>query len=65
MDEPWIEYELWQGGVCVANCSGPPSTRDRLFADILHYAQQYAQDGPCEVRGPKVCEEFFTDDDCQ
>jgi hypothetical protein len=63
MDEPWITYELWQGGICVAGASGPESTKDRLQGEIMHYARQYAEDGPCEVRGPIVNQLFA--DDCQ
>ena len=63
MAEAWIAYELWQGDICVAGASGPQSNKDRLQAEIMHYARQYAQDGPCEVRGPMVCQEFADDAD--
>lgn len=43
------EYEIWQDDMPVAGASGP---RDRAFAEAMHYAQVYGQDGPvsvCEV----------------
>jgi hypothetical protein len=48
--DPNTEYafELIQDGIVVASVFGPD--RDRCFAEIMHYAQQYAQDGACIVR---------------
>jgi hypothetical protein len=50
MSEPMLRYELWQGGICVASASGPD--RQRVLAEIMHYAMQYSQDGECHVLGP-------------
>lgn len=48
--DAWIKYELWQRGICVASVSGVD--RQRCFAEIMHYATQYAEDGECVVKGP-------------
>ena len=37
------DYEIWQGGVCVAKSSDLP--------DALHYALIYSQDGPVFIKG--------------
>lgn len=39
------DYELWQGGVMVAATCGKDAHKQ-----IMHYAWQYAEDGPVEVR---------------
>lgn len=40
------EFELWQGDEMVARASGP---RDDALREVMHYAAQYAQDGPVQV----------------
>ncbi len=44
-----MQYALKQGGMIVAQASGP---EDLARAEINHYAAQYAQDGACEIIGP-------------
>ncbi len=39
--------EIWQDGLMVAAMSGPDGS---CGADASHYAMQYGQDGPIEVR---------------
>ena len=39
--------EIWQGGLMVAAMSGPEGS---CSGDAAHYAMQYGQDGPIEVR---------------
>lgn len=41
-------YELWQDGIVVASVSSPSD--ERSIHEILHYAGQYWQDGPLEIR---------------
>lgn len=40
-------FELWQDGIMVASTSGPKADALR---EIRHYATQYAEDGPVEIR---------------
>jgi catalase (peroxidase I) len=42
-----FEFELMQDGLRVASSWGPD--RDRVWADILHYAMMYSQDGPVAI----------------
>lgn len=42
------EYQVIQDGVVVASAWG--QNRDRVLAEASHYAAQYAQDGPIELR---------------
>lgn len=39
-------FEIQQDGMTVALASGP---RDRAYAEAMHYAAVYGQDGPVEV----------------
>lgn len=55
--EPHYCYEVIQGGVVVASVEG--DDHNQVRSEILHYARQYAQDGPCIVRGGDM--RFFTD----
>ena len=41
-----FEFEVWQGDEMVASASGP---RDEAMREAMHYAAQYAQDGPVRV----------------
>lgn len=47
--------EVTQGGLCIASVSG--ADEEAVRREAFHYAVQYAQDGPVEVRfrfnGPK------------
>ena len=45
-------FELWQNGIMVASVDGPDLIRVR--AEIMHYAAQYIEDGPLEIRGANV-----------
>jgi len=40
------EFEVWQGDEMVASASGP---REDALREAMHYAVQYAQDGPVRV----------------
>ena len=43
-------YELWQDGQKVASvCS---ASKLEALKEIARYANQYAQDGPIEIKGP-------------
>jgi hypothetical protein len=42
------EYQIVQDGIVVASAWG--RNRARVLAEISHYAAQYAQDGPVELR---------------
>lgn len=42
-------FEIWQGGIVVAEGSGP--FLDDVGRDMVRYAVQYVQDGPVEIRG--------------
>ena len=51
------EFQLEQDGIVVAGVSG--QDRDKVWAEIIRYALQYSQDGPCKVldgAGKTVCE---------
>jgi hypothetical protein len=41
-------YECIHGGIVVASVESPDDQRAK--AEIMHYAAQYAQDGPCVVK---------------
>ena len=41
-----FEFEVWQGDEMVASASG---SRDDALREAMHYAAQYAQDGPVRV----------------
>ena len=40
------EFEVWQGDEMVASASGP---REDALREAMHYAAQYAEDGPVRV----------------
>ena len=42
-------FEVWQNGMLVASVSGPNRGLSRM--EIFHYACQYAEDGPIEIKG--------------
>lgn len=46
-DEFW--FEIVQGGIVVACGSGPD--QDAVTREAVHYAAQYLQDGPVQIRG--------------
>jgi len=50
--EPEYEFQLWQGGICVAVAGATHLSLARR--EIEHYAMMYSQDGPCEIRGPFI-----------
>ena len=41
------EFELWQDGAPVASACG--TDRRKALDEILHYAHQYAEDGPVSI----------------
>lgn len=41
-----VEFEVWQGDEMCASASGP---RNEALREAMHYAAQYAQDGPVRV----------------
>jgi hypothetical protein len=43
------ELEVFQNGEWCAGVSG--ADWERVYADAMHYALVYAQDGPTEIRG--------------
>ncbi|WP_374453773.1 hypothetical protein [Phenylobacterium sp.] len=43
MSEPF-EFDVWQEGVIVASVSA--ADEETAFAEAMHYAMMYAQDGP-------------------
>lgn len=45
-------FEIWQGGMMVAEVTAPDLESARREA--LHYAITYAQDGPVEIKGAHV-----------
>ncbi|HSV24659.1 MAG TPA: hypothetical protein VLJ17_16725 [Xanthobacteraceae bacterium] len=48
-EEREYELEVWQSGLMVASVHGPDF--DFVHGEAMHYALQYAQDGPVEIRG--------------
>jgi hypothetical protein len=42
-------YEIWQDGIRVAAGSG--DVLEDVRRDMVHYASQYIQDGPIDLRG--------------
>lgn len=48
MADDMHEFEIVQGGVVVASVSAPD--RASALSEIMHYARQYAEDGPCLIR---------------
>lgn len=46
-----FRFQLWQSGVMVAAVSAPD--RARALVEIGHYAKQYEQDGPTEIKEVK------------
>lgn len=48
-DNQEYDLEIWQAGVCVASVQGYDF--DRVHSDAMHYAFQYMQDGPIEIKG--------------
>lgn len=49
MARPEHTFRLKQDGLIVAEVFG--GDRQQCFADILHYAMVYWQDGPCTIEG--------------
>lgn len=43
-----FEFKIIQGEIVVAEGSGPNG--DAVYVEAMHYARQYAEDGPCIVR---------------
>lgn len=43
------DLEIWQAGQMVASAHG--ADFDFVHREAMHYAFQYAQDGPVEIRG--------------
>jgi hypothetical protein len=43
-----FSFEVWQEGICVASVEGPE--QNRVEAEGMHYASQYAQDGPIQIK---------------
>lgn len=46
-----FRFQLWQSGTVVAAVSAPD--RARALIEIGHYARQYEQDGPVEIKEVK------------
>lgn len=44
------EFELWQDGIMVAAAGS--DNEDEARREIWHYAMQYVQDGPIEIKSP-------------
>ena len=47
---PDFTFELWQDGFAVASATA--SDVEQARREIMHYARQYVQDGPVEIKGP-------------
>lgn len=43
-------YEVWQDGQRVASATS--ASKLEVLKEIARYANQYAQDGPIEIKGP-------------
>lgn len=41
-------FEIWQGGVCVADGRGPDA--EEMCSEMVRYAQQYVADGPVTLK---------------
>ena len=50
--------EIWQDGICVASVTSDDEVE--LTREILHYAQQYMQDGPITIKNasPSIMKMF-------
>ena len=48
----WFRAEVWQDDALVACVEGADA--EGVGREIMHYAAQYAEDGPVVIKHPKV-----------